>query len=54
MMDPVRRNILATGAAATAVAAAQRVFAQQDNLLGSTKKVPFASTTRKPVPASPC
>ena len=28
MMDPVRRNILATGAAATAVAAAQRVFAQ--------------------------
>jgi pimeloyl-ACP methyl ester carboxylesterase len=29
MMDPVRRNILATGAAATAVAAASRVFAQQ-------------------------
>jgi pimeloyl-ACP methyl ester carboxylesterase len=29
MMDPIRRNILATGAAATAVAAAQRVFAQQ-------------------------
>ena len=28
MMDRVRRNILATGAAATAVAAAQRVFAQ--------------------------
>jgi pimeloyl-ACP methyl ester carboxylesterase len=28
MMDPIRRNILATGAAATAVAAAQRVFAQ--------------------------
>jgi pimeloyl-ACP methyl ester carboxylesterase len=28
MMDSVRRNILATGAAATAVAAAQRVFAQ--------------------------
>jgi pimeloyl-ACP methyl ester carboxylesterase len=28
-MDPIRRNILATGAAATAVAAAQRVFAQQ-------------------------
>ena len=29
MMDPIRRNILATGAAATAVAAAPRVFAQQ-------------------------
>src|SRR3981189_2956909 len=29
MMDPIRRNILTTGAAATAVAAATRVFAQQ-------------------------
>jgi pimeloyl-ACP methyl ester carboxylesterase len=29
MMDPIRRNILRTGAAATAVAAASRVFAQQ-------------------------
>src|SRR5260370_8582757 len=29
MMDPIRRNILATGVAATAVAAAPRVFAQQ-------------------------
>jgi len=29
MVDPIRRNILATGAAATAVAAASRVFAQQ-------------------------
>src|ERR1700680_4705459 len=28
-MDPISRNILATGAAATAVAAAPRVFAQQ-------------------------
>src|SRR5437763_1740528 len=28
-MDTIRRNILATGAAATAVAAAPRVFAQQ-------------------------
>jgi len=28
MMDPIRRNILATGAAVTAVAAAQHVFAQ--------------------------
>src|ERR1700676_1017828 len=29
IMDPIRRNILATGAAATAVAAAPHVFAQQ-------------------------
>src|SRR6267142_4535904 len=29
MMDPIRRNILATGAAATAIAAAPQVFAQQ-------------------------
>jgi pimeloyl-ACP methyl ester carboxylesterase len=28
-MDPIRRNVLATGAAATAVAAAPQVFAQQ-------------------------
>src|SRR5438067_2754485 len=28
-MDPIRRNILATGAAATALAATQRLFAQQ-------------------------
>jgi hypothetical protein len=28
-MDPIRRNVLATGAAATATAAATRVFAQQ-------------------------
>src|SRR5215470_937476 len=28
-MDPIRRNILATGAAATAIAAAPQVFAQQ-------------------------
>jgi pimeloyl-ACP methyl ester carboxylesterase len=30
MMDPIRRNILATGAAATALAAAPRVLAQQE------------------------
>jgi pimeloyl-ACP methyl ester carboxylesterase len=34
-MDPIRRNILATGAAATAVAAAPRVFAQQGAAGGS-------------------
>jgi pimeloyl-ACP methyl ester carboxylesterase len=36
-MDPIRRNILRTGAAATAVAAAQRVFAQQTGPGGATK-----------------
>src|ERR1700722_8878133 len=35
MMDPVRRNILATGAAATAMAAAPRVFAQQAGQIGA-------------------
>ena len=35
MMDPIRRNILATGAAATAMAAAQRVFAQQAGQAGA-------------------
>ena len=47
-MDPIRRTILATGAAATAMAAAPRVFAQQtgqeQQLSPSTKKAPFAST----------
>jgi len=36
MMDPIRRNILATGAAATAVAAAPRVFAQQQGAAGGS------------------
>src|SRR6202047_2571670 len=36
MMDPIRRNILATGAAATAMAAAPRVFAQQTGQGGAT------------------
>jgi pimeloyl-ACP methyl ester carboxylesterase len=35
MMDPIRRNILATGVAATAVAAASRVFAQQSGQGGA-------------------
>jgi pimeloyl-ACP methyl ester carboxylesterase len=34
-MDPIRRNILATGAAATAMAAAPRVFAQQAGQIGA-------------------
>src|ERR1700681_4435317 len=36
-MDPIRRNILATGAAATAMAAAPRVFAQQAGEGGAFK-----------------
>jgi hypothetical protein len=36
-MDPVRRNILATGAAATAMAAAPQVFAQQVDQGGAFK-----------------
>src|ERR1700680_4938072 len=36
MMDPIRRNILATGAAATAMAAAPRVFTQQGGQAGAT------------------
>src|SRR3979490_2762352 len=36
-MDPIRRNILATGAAATAMAAAPRLFAQQTGQGGATK-----------------
>src|ERR1700749_5188296 len=35
MRDPIRRNILTTGAAATAMAAAPRVFAQQAGQGGS-------------------
>ncbi len=35
MMDPIRRNILATGAAATAMAAASRVFGQQPGQAGA-------------------
>ena len=36
-MDPIRRNILATGAAAAATAAAPRVFAQQASQAGAFK-----------------
>ena len=38
MMDPIRRNILATGAAATAVAAAPQVFAQQTGQAGAAQR----------------
>jgi pimeloyl-ACP methyl ester carboxylesterase len=36
MMDPIRRTILTTGAAATAIAAAPRAFAQQTGQGGAT------------------
>src|SRR6266403_1763142 len=38
IMDPIRRNILATGAAATAMAAAPRVFAQQSGQGGAAMR----------------
>ena len=53
-MDPTRRNILKAGAAAAAMAAMPRVFAQQagkEELASSTKKAPFASAMRRPGPA---
>src|SRR5713101_9912832 len=39
IMDPIRRNIVATGAAATAMAAAQRVLAQQTGKGGTAMPV---------------
>ena len=39
MMDSVRRTILTTGAAATAIAAAKRVFAQQTGQGGAAMSV---------------
>jgi len=57
-MDPTRRNILATGVAATAMAAAPQVFAQtagQGRAAGRFyEKGPFASAMTRPVPAFPC
>ena len=56
MIDPIRRKILKAGAAATVIAAAPRVFAQQTKQEAlpcpSTKKAPFASAIRRPVPLS--
>ena len=57
MDDPTRRNILEAGAAAAAMAAMPRVFAQQTGkgeLASSTKKAPFASAMRRPGPVSLC
>ena len=51
MMDPIRRKMLKTGAAATVMAAAPRVLAQQagqrERQPLSTKKGPFASIIRR-------
>jgi pimeloyl-ACP methyl ester carboxylesterase len=38
-MDPIRRNLLATGAAATALAAAPRLFAQQTGEGGTAMSI---------------
>jgi len=49
MDDPTRRNILKAGAAAAAMAAMPRVFAQQagkEEPARSTKRAPFASAIR--------
>ena len=53
-MDSTRRTILTAGVAAAASAAVPRLFAQQagGERASSTKGVRFASTTRRPVPAS--
>ena len=56
-MDPIRRNILATGAAVATMAAAPQVFAQQTGQGGTAKfyeKAPFASVIKKPVRVSRC
>ena len=50
-MDRTRRKLLKTGAAATMMAAAPRVLAQQVERAGaaicpSTREAPFASTTK--------
>ena len=57
MMDQVRRNILATGAAAAATAAAPQVFAQQVAQAGAFKfydKGNVRIVTRRPAAAFRC
>ena len=57
MMDPIRRTILTTGAAATAMAAAPariRATDQEEPPWACSKKAPFASTSRRRVQASRC
>jgi len=45
-MDPIRRNMLATGAAATAMAAAPRIFAQQTEQGGAAMTLYEKGTVR--------
>ena len=55
MDDPTRRNILKGGAAAAAMAAMPRVFAQRrarEDLARSTRETLFASAIRRPGPVS--
>ena len=57
-MDPIRRKILGAGAAATAMAAASRVFAQQPGPAGGAmsfyEKGPVRIRYEGLVPASRC
>ena len=57
-MDPMRRKIVRAGAAATAMAAMPRMFAQQTGQGGAPmsfyEMATFGSAMRKPGPASPC
>ena len=56
-METNRRDVLTTGAAAAAMAAAPKAFAQQTGQEGAaafTRMAPFASPSRRPVPASRC
>ena len=57
-MDSTRRKIVATGAAATAMAAAPRLFAQQTGKGGAAisfyEKGPVRIHYEEAVPASPC
>jgi len=58
MMDSVRRSILATGAAATALAATPRVFAQKTKqggtAMGTYEKGVVRIHYEKPAPATRC
>jgi hypothetical protein len=56
-MDPIKRNILATGVAATALAAASHVFAQQAEQGGTVMSFygrgPVVSAVRRSVSGFP-
>ena len=58
MMDRIRRKILKTGVAATVMAAAPRVLAQQaqqgEAAMSFYEKGPVRIAMRRPAPASRC